>query len=252
MTQQARQIVVEHTAEQADEFAAQIIRATICDVVGARSLCHVALAGGTTPRSLYQKLAQGATAEAVPWGEVEFFFSDERDVPHDHVESNYNMVQRVLLDQLPIEPSRIHPMPADAEDLATAAAEYEQDVRRIVPAGPDGLPQLDLILLGMGGDGHVASLFPDTEALNETTKLVTTQFVPVLGRRRMTLTFPLINAARLVLLLVTGDDKSQTVAAMLGDDQAAKSKLPAARLDPKHGKLIVVLDAQAARYAHQA
>jgi len=135
----------------------------------------------------------------------------------------------------------------DIDDLTVAAEPYEQTIRRYVPAGADGVPQLDLVLLGVGNDGHVASLFPSTpDALGEDRKLVVSHFVPVLGRSRMTFTPPLINAARNVLMLVTGEAKADAVSTMLGDDEQAKRSLPAARVAPHDGSLLIVLDAPAA------
>jgi len=243
------EMVVEPSAERATWFVAEQVKHIICQAVEERGICHTALVGGTTPHGLYLILAGAAVSGEVPWHDVEVFFGDERDVPQDHVESNYRMAQRTLLDHVPIEPSRIHPMPADADDLAAASKDYEQAIRRTVPAGQGGSPAFDLILLGMGGDGHIASLFPGTEALGETQKLVTAYFVPVLGRKRMTFTYPLINAARHVILLVTGDDKAQAVRVLLGDPGAARSSLPAAGLCLDHGKLTLVLDAAAAKQA---
>jgi 6-phosphogluconolactonase len=243
-------VVVEPTAQAAGQFAAQLVRIMMCESVAQRGRCAVALAGGTTPRSLYQLLAAEATAGAVPWWDCDIFFGDERDVPHDDIDSNYRTAQRSLLDHVPIDPQRVHPMPADAEDLQAAAERYEQKIRSSLPAGPGGLPQFDLILLGMGADGHTASLFPGTELLNETRRLVASQYVPVLGRNRMTFTFPLINAARNVLLLVTGDDKAPAIAGLLGEDAPARQRLPVARVHPSDGKLIIVLDAAAARASH--
>jgi len=195
---------------------------------------------------LYQQLARSCASGEVPWGQVQVFFGDERDVPHDHVESNYHMAAKTLLDHVPVEPGHVHPMPADSADLARAAADYEQNVRRVVPTAGGEIPRFDCILLGMGADGHTASLFPGTEAVGETGKLVTSNFVPVLGRNRMTFSFPLINAARSVILLVTGEDKAAAVAALLGDDPAARADLPVARLAMDE-RFILVLDAPAAR-----
>lgn len=244
-------VLVEDSPAQATQVAADLFKTIICEAVDRRGVCHLALSGGTTPHALYQCLTvPGQVGDAdVPWRKVEVFFGDERDVPHDHVESNFHMAQRTLLDNVPIEPSRVHAMPADAEDLDQAAIDYERIIRRIVPAPADGVPGFDLVLLGMGGDGHVASLFPGTEALSERKKLVVAQHVPVLGRRRMTFTFPLLNAARNVLLLVTGPDKAGAVAKLLGEEPTAKEDLPAAGISPAEGKLVVILDAQAARLA---
>ncbi len=240
--------MVEASPEKATALACELFKTIVCDAVDQYHVCHLALAGGTTPHALYQQLAKTCASGEVPWEQVEVFFGDERDVPHDSVESNYGMVQKTLLDHVPVRPHQVHPMPADSEDLSAAATEYENVIRRIVAQGADKTPQFDLILLGMGGDGHIASLFPATEVLEERQRLVTAYFVPVLGRKRMTFTFPLLNAARNVILLVTGPDKAEAVAGLLGSDPAAKRHLPAARLGPA-GQFFLVLDASAARRA---
>lgn len=239
----SRKSCTEPTADQATDLVATIMKSVICEATEKRKDCYIALAGGTTPHGLYQRLAASGTGGEVPWTDCEVFFGDERDVPLDHVESNYFMAQRTLLDHLPIEPGRVHPMRGDASDLNAAAAEYEQVVRQIVPSGKSGIPQFDLILLGMGGDGHTASLFPTTAALNETGKLVTANFVPVLNRTRLTFTFPLINAARNILLLVTGDDKADAVVKLMSDSK----DIPASHVDPTDGLMMMVFDSAATR-----
>ena len=246
-TEHHARVIVEGTAEQATAAAANLFKTIVCETVKQRGRVYIALAGGTTPHALYQKLASDATSGEVPWREVEVFFGDQRDVPQDHVESNYRMAQRALLDHVPIDPSRIHPMPADAEDIHTAAQQYEQTIRRAVPAEGAHVPRFDLILLGMGGDGHTASLFPNTDALKEHQRLIYAGFVPVLGRTRMTFTYTLINAARNVMFLVTGADKAEAVLGVLGDSEEIRKQLPAAAVRPTDGALIMVLDAAAAR-----
>jgi len=245
----SREVIVRQTQQKITQEVCTIFRGIIHESVEQRKACSLALAGGTTPHALYQALARDCTVDDTPWSDVEVFFGDERDVPQDHVESNYGMAQRTLLDYLPIQPDRVHPMPADAGDLDDAAVNYEQRIRDVVEAGKDGIPRFDLVLLGMGADGHTASIFPFTEAATEKKKLVMAYFVPVLGRRRMTFTLPLINAARNIILLVTGGDKASAVARILGDDEEAKKSLPAAGIAPADGKLIVALDAHAARAA---
>ncbi len=243
-------VVVENLPEDATLFVANLLKSIVCESVSRRGHCHAALSGGTTPHALYQLLAGGALSGEVPWDKVDVFFSDERDVPHDDIHSNFGMVQRTLLDYLPVNPGNVHPMAADAEDIHAAADQYERTIRRVAPAAPGGIPQLDVILLGMGGDGHTASLFPCTpEALAEGGKLVVAHFVPALGRSRMTLTLPLINAARNVVMLVTGADKADAVAAVLGGSEEARKDIPAARVDPTDGVLFLVLDAAAAKGA---
>jgi len=245
----ARHVVVEASAEQAVGVVTELFASIVCEAVEKAGNCYLALSGGTTPYALYKQLAAEAMSGKVPWQDVEIFFGDERDVPHDHVESNYGRIQQILLDHVPVRPDRVHPMPADSEDLTAAAGQYEQTIRRIVPAGKDGKPRFDLILLGMGGDGHVASLFPATDALETVQELVTACFVPVLGRHRMTFTFPLINAAGQVILLVTGGDKAEAVATLLGNDEELRQLLPAANVAPKEGKLSFVFDVAAGRQA---
>ncbi|MFP4106108.1 MAG: 6-phosphogluconolactonase [Phycisphaerae bacterium] len=239
-------VIVKRTPSQASTEAFQRIAKFASDAVEQRGKFSIALAGGTTPRMLYQTMAQGGNAEQIPWDRTDVFFGDERDVPHDDVESNYHMAQRALLDHVPIQPDRVYPMPANAEDLDSAAAEYEQTIRRVVPEGPDGVPQLDVVLLGMGGDGHTASLFPETEVLKEDKKLVASHFVEMLGRNRMTFTYPLINSARHVMVLVTGEDKADTIAKALGPDEPVRP-LPIACVHPTGGEITFVLDYGAAR-----
>jgi len=244
----SRSVIVKQTQHEITEEVCHLFRKIICDSVGRRKACKLSLAGGTTPHALYQALARGCATDDTPWSDVEVFFGDERDVPQDHVESNYGMAQRTLLDHVPIQPAHMHPMPADADDLPAAAAEYEEVIRRVVPAGEDDLPRFDLVLLGMGADGHAASLFPHTDALSEDRKLVVAQFVPVLGRHRMTFTYPLINAARHVIFLVTEDDKGEAVRQLLGGG-ADPQNLPAAGVRPSDGALTFVFDGAAARRA---
>lgn len=241
---ETKQISVQKSAEAAAAKAAELFRETIRQAVQQRGRCAIALAGGTTPRLMYQRLADEAVVDRVPWGQVDLFFGDERDVPQDDVESNFGVAQKMMLDHLPIDWERVHPMRADADDLDSASDEYEQIIRRVVPAGPDGIPQFDLVMLGMGGDGHTASLFPDSPILGEGKRLVVACHVPVLGRNRMTMTFPLINASRHIVMLVTGDDKAGVVERVIRQEDQS---LPAARVYPVRGTLHYVLDTAAAR-----
>ncbi len=242
-------IIVEPTAEAATLEAANLVKIIICEAVSNNGICRLALAGGTTPRALYRALSETGMTDEVPWGKVEVFFGDERDVPLDDIESNYNMAQRALLDHIPIHPLSVHPMRADMGDLHEAAAEYEQEIRVAFGVAPDEVPSFDLILLGVGADGHTASLFPGTQVVSEREKLVTACNVPVLGRWRMTFTYPLINAAQTVLMLVTGADKSHMVAGLLSKTPSDCDDLPAVGVVPDAGTCLVVLDATAGRSA---
>ncbi len=246
--QKKPKIVVEPTDESATAWVAELVKSVICQSVAQRGRCCWALAGGTTPRDLYQRLVDTVAEDEVPWPAVEIFFGDERDVPQDDVDSNYRMVQRTLLDHVPIAPDNVHPMRADAEDIQAAAAEYERTLRERVGDDPNETPRFDLVLLGMGGDGHTASLFPGcSETLEEQDKLVTAYHVPVLGRDRMTITFPLIAAARNVVMLVTGPDKAEAVDALLCDDEERRRSIPAGRVRVEEGTFTLVLDEDAAR-----
>ena len=240
-------IIVERTPEDAAALAAERVAEIITARVAGDGSCNIALCGGTTPGELYRLLAGPAYAEAVPWNKVQIFFGDERDVPQDHVENNYRLATKALLDHVPVRLECVHPMPADCRDLTAASEQYENLIRRLVPANGGELPRFGLILLGMGGEGHTASLFPDTPALAERNRLVVAQFVPVIGRNRMTFTFPLINAAANVMFLVTGADKANALSAVLSDEPERRGRFPAASVQPTNGELIFILDAPAAR-----
>lgn len=240
-------VIVAENADAAADQAAERVVEIVRERIASSGNCHLALCGGTTPAELYRRIARPPLSERVDWPKVRIFFGDERDVPQDHVENNYRMVAKNLLDHVPIPLAQVHPMPADCRDMSAAAEQYEELIRRLVPAEGNDIPRFDLILLGLGGEGHTASLFPDTPALTETKRLVVAQFVPVIGRNRMTFTFPLINAARHVMFGVTGPDKAMAVAAVLSDDPKLRARCPASRVAPAKGELIFVLDTAAAR-----
>ncbi len=247
MSPSSPEILIEQTPEAAAERAAERVGEIIAERAAEESDCYLALCGGTTPGELYRRLAAPELSEKCPWNRVHIFFGDERDVPQDHVENNYRTVTKALLDHVPVPLERVHPMPADCRDLAAAAEQYEGLITRLVPNDGGDIPRFDLILLGMGGEGHTASLFPDTPALAEHSRLVVAQFIPVIGRNRMTFTFPLINAARHVMFFVTGVDKAHAISALLSADAEDRGRFPAARVSPTDGQLTFVLDNAAAR-----
>ena len=240
------QIVIQQTPSAAAQKAVEKIIAVIGESRRRHNACFVALSGGTSPRETYRSLTGPPYAEQVPWDALHVFFGDERDVAQDNVDSNYRMAADLLLDHVPIPMANVHPMPADSSTAAASAQQYEDLIRKLVPLGKSGLPEFDLIMLGIGGDGHTASLFPDTEALRERQRLVVDQFVPVIGRNRMTFTYPLLNAARHVLFLVTGADKANALSDLFSDDEAVYSRIPAAAVMPTEGELTFILDTAAA------
>ena len=196
----------EAVARAAAGALAEIARAALRE----RGVFTLALAGGDTPRRLYQRLAADG---GVDWARAELFFGDERPVPPEHPDSNYGMARATLIAPLAIAAARVHRIEAERADLDAAARDYEAEIVRVAGRGPDAAaPRLDLVLLGMGPDGHTASLFPRTAALAETRRLVVANDVPQLATRRITITFALIEQARRVLVLVCGESKADALA----------------------------------------
>lgn len=173
----------------------------------------IALAGGQTPRQLYALLASREYRDLTDWSRWHVFFGDERCVPQDHADSNYRMAREALLDHVPIPRGQVHPMVERPEDPDAAARDYEALLRREVEA-QDGVPVLDLVLLGLGPDGHIASLFPGTSILAERARLVAPVYVERLASWRVSLTYPMLDAARHLLLLVAGEAKEGVLAGL--------------------------------------
>lgn len=199
------------------------------NAIARRGRFVLALTGGSTPLVVCPLLVVPPRIGQLDWSRVEFFWGDERAVPPDHPDSNYRLAEMTLFEYLPgIRMSQVHRMPADAPDLDAAARAYEAELRRTLgdTMGRDRRPRFDLIWLGMGADGHTASLFPGTKALDERERWVVANWVPSLEAWRMTLTFPVINDAREALIVVTGSDKADAVAAI----RSGGRDLPAARV----------------------
>lgn len=212
--------------------------------VAARGVFHVALAGGATPRRLYEHLATPMFAERIAWQHVHVYFGDERAVPPDHPDSNYRMAYEALLRHVPVPPDQVHRIDGASQDLARSAADYEDVLRRCVGTDGDALPQLDLILLGIGPDGHVASLFPDTPIMRETGRLVAAVYVARLFTWRVSMTLPLINHARHVVILAAGDNKTDIIREVFIDSTDSE-RYPVQRVRPA-GELEWYLDTAAA------
>lgn len=210
-----RKVVVFDPAEYA-AGAARLIGQLVVEAVAKRSRCALALAGGSTPMPVYRAMATPAFTPAIPWDKVDVYFGDERCVPPDHKDSNYGAARLVLMAHAPIPSANVHPMDGGRPDREAAARDYEG----LLPE------RLDVLLLGMGPDGHTASLFPDSPALLETQRRV----VPVMGPKpppeRLTITPPVIAAAMNAVVMVTGADKAPVVARVL-EGSAAPTELPA-------------------------
>ena len=206
-----------------------------------RALFTVALSGGSTPGLLYQLLANPNEPfrDRIPWSNIHFFWSDERHVPPDHPDSNYRMANEALLSHVPISENNVHRVLSENADASAAAEAYESTLWALAD---DGLPRLDLILLGLGTDGHTASIFPGSEVLHETRRLVAAPWVEKLTTYRITMTLPLLNNGASVMFLVSGKEKTQIVNEVL---EGAK-KYPAQEVRPTNGELLWLLDEDAA------
>jgi 6-phosphogluconolactonase len=224
----------------ADEF---VRRAE--DAIAAAGRFTVALSGGSTPLRLYRLLAEPPYRDRVAWDAVHVFWGDERAVPPDHRDSNYGAAHAALLSRVAIPPANVHRIRGEAADPEAAAAEYEEELRRCFQIAPGGLPRFDLVLLGMGADGHTASLFPGSAAAREEDRLVVAAWVEKLGAYRVTLTTPVLNNAACVLFLVAGAEKAEVLGRVLQGGPAAAA-YPAGRIRPRAGELIWLVDRAAA------
>ncbi len=184
--------------------------------IKARGQFHIALSGGTTPRSLYECLASPEFAGRVDWQHVHVWFGDERTVPPGHPDSNYRMACEALLSHVPIPPAHVHRIEAEKDAAAQA---YETLITASIPRSAAGVAQFDLILLGLGPDGHVASLFPDTAILQERVRQVAAVHVDKLNTWRISLTLPVIDSARHIIVLVAGAAKAEIVRQILTEGQ---------------------------------
>jgi 6-phosphogluconolactonase len=221
----------------ADEF---VRRAR--DAVAARGRFFVSLSGGSTPQRLYQLLAEPPYRDQVDWTKLELFWGDERAVPPDHKDSNYRMTKEAMLSRVPLPPAQVHRLEADRSDRAQAAVDYQNALARAFGVDPAGLPPaFDLVLLGMGPDGHTASLFPHTTALSETKRWVVVNYVPKFSADRVTLTTAILNRARAVLFLVAGADKAVPLAEVIEGPPDA-DRLPSQRIKPVSGEQLWFID----------
>ncbi len=221
----------------------EVIRAAT-DSIAERGRFTIALAGGSTPKNLYTLVAANASA-TLPWNQIFFFWGDERHVPPTDADSNYRMVQETLLSRVPVPAANIFRVPSELADATAAADAYEEIIRSFFTLKAGEFPRFDLILLGMGPDGHTASLFPESPALREKSRLVVANWVEKLNTSRITLTLPVLNAARRVFFLVSGMDKASALHEVL-EGSAAPEKYPSKLVQPTDGKLIWFVDRAAA------
>ena len=207
---------------------------------------RVALSGGSTPKALYGLLMDNPVLQAmVPWGKIQFYFGDERHVPPDDTESNFRMATEAMLAKAPVDAKQVHRIKGEKRNAAQAAEEYEEDLRTSFGLAEGQLPRFDLVLLGMGPEGHTASLFPGTKALREEHRLVVSNWVGKLYTDRITLTPPVLNNAARIMFMVHGGEKAPALKAVL-EGRYEPDQLPAQIIKPKEGKVLWLVDPTAA------
>lgn len=226
--------------------AAEEIVSAARQAVADHGLFSWALSGGSTPRDLYRLLASDENRGRMPWNAIHFFWGDERHVPPDHPDSNFRMAREAMLDAVPVPPGNIHRVPAEEPDASRAAAEYEAALRSFFGLSAGEWPRFDLILLGLGKDGHTASLFPGGDAVNERRRLVVAPWVEAQKTFRITFTPPVLNHARRVMFLAAGDDKAEALLAVL-EGAREPERYPAQIVGGGEGNVSWWVDRAAAR-----
>ncbi|GFZ99619.1 6-phosphogluconolactonase [Okeania sp. KiyG1] len=221
-----KQIKLLQSKEKLIEQALDISLTKMQEAISQRGQCTIALAGGNTPKPLYESIA----TQNLPWDKIHVFWGDERYVAPDHSDSNQKMARQAWLDRVPIPPTNIHPMPTGAGDPEADASNHDAHLREFFQVSPGEFPSFDLILLGMGGDAHTASLFPHTDALQISDRFVTVGNKD--GQPRLTFTVPLINQARCVIFLVAGADK-QAALDLVFAENGDEMKYPSRLIQPK-------------------
>jgi len=243
-------LVVCEDLESLNLAAARFIIRRAARSLAAEGRFTLVLSGGRTPRRLYEILSAHPFCQKMPWKDTFFFWGDERFVPHNHPESNYGLASRTLLSRVPVPAENIHPVKTDTLSAEKAAGDYELDLRRFFelseekyPLGDRGpgirVPRFDLIILGLGADGHTASLFPGDPALDETVSWTASVRAPsqYAVKDRVTLTFPLLNNAACVIFLASDSEKKAIIETILKEPEKAYYQYPAARVKPQKGEI---------------
>lgn len=248
-------IKIFQTVEELNQFAAEKFIEIGNAAIEKRNNYTVALAGGSTPKTLYQLLAGDKFKDKINWSKVFFFFGDERNVPPDDADSNFRVANENLFEPLKINSENIFRWQTELADENKVSEDYEKRIAdffklKAVATGSD-FPRFDLILLGMGDDGHTASLFPFTKALEENKKIAVENRVEKMNSWRFTLTFPVINNAANVIFLVKGEDKAETLKRVL-EGKFEPQKFPAQYVKPVKGNLFWLVDSSAAKFLSDA
>lgn len=222
--------------------AAQDFLQSATQAVSEKGSFTVALSGGSTPKALFSLLATDAALRSqLPWDKMSMYFGDERSVGPDHADSNFRMATETMLSKVPIKPEQVFRIKGEYKDTEKAAQEYEQVLRTSFKIADGQFPRFDLVFLGIGNEGHTASLFPGTKALHETRRLAVRNWVGKLYTNRITLTAPVINNAARVVFMVTGADKTLALKGIL-EGPHEPDQLPAQLIQPPNGKLVWLVD----------
>lgn len=226
--------------------AADIFIHQIAAMSSQKPFFSLALSGGSTPKTLYSLLVEKRSLKSqIPWKKIHFFWGDERHVPPHHADSNFRMAKETMFDKAEILPENIHRMRAEDPDANQAAREYEQHLWKFFRPTAGHLPVFDFVLLGMGPDGHTASLFPGTTALREQKRLVVANWVDKFQTYRLTMTLPLLNNADMIVFLVSGKEKADILKMVL-EGSRQNDALPSQLIRPQSGRLLWLVDRDAA------
>ncbi len=231
--------------EELSRAAAELFVETARSRIGATGNFFAALSGGATPRRLYELLGTSAFSNRIAWPNVHLFQVDERCVPPDHPDSNYRMIREALLVPSRMAPENIHRMAGEHAEASEAARQYALELCRVIPNREGNCPRFDLVFLGMGNDGHTASLFPGSPALEERDRWVCPSSPGAGGLPRITLTYPVLNATAQIVFLVSGSEKAATLQRVL-EGPAQSHLLPAQGISPANGHLVWYVDEAAA------
>jgi 6-phosphogluconolactonase len=241
-----KEIKIFPSIEELNDFAREEIVRVANEAIRERGIFTIALSGGSTPKKLYALLAEKSFQSRINWFQTHFFFGDERFAAPDAEESNFRMANETLFSKIDVPPQNIHRFHTEGSDDAEIVAEKMENVlREFFGLAENEFSRFDLILLGMGADGHTASLFPETKALQEDRKIVAANYVEKFQTFRLTFTAPTINAARNIIFLVAGEDKAKAAHAVL-EGEYDPEKFPAQLIRPADGDLMFLLDKNAA------
>ncbi len=240
-------IQVAADAQELSRLAAEEFVTSATAAERERGLFTVALSGGSTPRTLYSLLADDKSPyrAQLPGDKIHFFWTDERHVSPDDVDSNYRMTNDAMLSKLVVPPENVHRVKTEIGQAGEAARDYEETLRKFFRLNEGEFPHFDLILLGLGSDGHTASIFPHSEAIKETDRLVVAPYVEQLKSHRITLTPPVLNNAQKIIFLVSGVAKAEALRSVLEGDYEPES-LPAQLIKPTNGEVTWLIDEEAA------